>query len=328
MMLEITAELATSCLEIHGLRGTDMNSPAVSLFAPSTRPALELIALAQLSPEQARKKLRALLLTNPNHFGKIPASSFNAVLKIQEDTTYECISRTGYDPGCEQFCALIEIKQTLGYSSDAVIHGTDKRGSEEFVRFYLSYDGGSNWLDQGMRSVNVCDSHLSRPAVYEVNLLIVLAEDSHGVKFPPKVRAILSWNSAPPAGAPNWTPVWGNVVESDIEIMDSPGDIPGRLHSGDNLGTSKLSLPVMTRITETNGGALTGKGHLQSPARHSTMTDPEHRFLAFVLARAAGFFTSGSRGSRTNEVDLIERDERARGFQLSSSAESTFSAVL
>ncbi len=36
----------------------------------------------------------------------------------------------------------------------------------------------------------------------------------------PRVRGILSWNIAPPAGAGNagWTPVWGNVLEHHIQI--------------------------------------------------------------------------------------------------------------
>jgi hypothetical protein len=227
--------------EIHGLRGMDMNSPTVSRFAPSTQPALELIALAQLPPEQARKKLRELLLANPNHFGRVPASSFNAVLKIQEDTTYERISRIGFDPQCEGLCARIDIRQTLGYSSDALIYG-----SEEFVRFYLSYDGGSKWLDQGMCSVSVCDAHLSRPPVHEVTLQINLAEDIDRVIFPPKVRAILSWNSPPPTGAPNWIPVWGNVIESVIEIVDSQIDIPDELDPGIPLsGSTKPTLSAV-----------------------------------------------------------------------------------
>ena len=199
-----------------------MNSPAVSRFAPSTQPALELIALAQLSPEQARQRLRALLLANPNHFGKIPAASFVSVLKIQEDTTYECISRIGYDPQNEQLCATININQAFGYSGDAFI-----RGSDEFVRFYLSYDGGSKWLDQGMRSVSVFDAHLPRSLKHKVTLEVIPGKEFCFEECLPKIRAILSWISPPPAGAPNWVPVWGNVVESDIRIEDSHVDTPG-----------------------------------------------------------------------------------------------------
>jgi len=298
-----------------------MNSPAVTSFAPSTRPALELIALAQLSPEQARQKLRALLLANPNYFGKVPSTSFIAVLKIQEDTTYECISRVGYDHQCEQLCAAIEIKQAFGYSSDALIDG-----SVEFVRFYLSYDGGSMWLDQGMRSVNAIDAHLPRP-VHEVRLQIISAEELASPKFLPKVRAILSWNSPPPAGAPNWTPVWGNVVESDIQIEDSQVDSPGTIESVAKSEFPKTSSYVMGTETEMNGGTLMSQAHLQSTTRHSTKTDPQHGFLAFVLARTAGFHSSASVDSHSNGMDPIDRDGMATGFP-HASAEPTVSAVL
>jgi hypothetical protein len=299
-----------------------MNSPAVAPFAPSTRPALELIALAQLSPEQARQKLRALLLANPNYFGKVPSTSFIAVLKIQEDTTYECISRVGYDPQCEQLCAVVEIKQDFGYSSDALIHG-----SVEFVRFYLSYDGGSMWLDQGMRSVNAIDGHLPR-AAHEVKLQIIPAEELSSPKFLPKVRAILSWNSPPPAGAPNWTPVWGNVVESDIRIEDSQVDFPGTMESVAKSEFPKTSSYVMGTETEMNSGTFIRQVHLQSTMRHSAKTDPQRRFLAFVLARVARFQSSASLDSHSNGMDPVDRDGMATGFPPASAAEPTASAVL
>ena len=296
-----------------------MNSPAVPPLAPSTQPALELIALAQLEPEEARKRLRAILLTNPNHFGRVPAASFNSVLKIQEDTTYECISRVGYEHLCEQLYATIEIRQTLGYSSDTLIHG-----SEEFVRFYLSYDGGSKWLDQGVRSVNVCDA-VSNAAERSVNLQIALDEDVEGVKSPVRVRAILSWNSPPPAGAPNWTPVWGNVVESDIEVEGSQFHVPGELHLSAKSGFPNLSLPGMGRTTKTDDGAVIGREHLQSPTPRSAETDPQHR-VSIVPARAYGIFTSSSRRAGLNGIDLLDRGEEATGFSLTGSAEAELSA--
>ena len=39
----------------------------------------------------------------------------------------------------------------------------------------------------------------------------------------PRVRAILSWEIAPPAGQPNWSPPWGNVVECNIQIRKGFG---------------------------------------------------------------------------------------------------------
>ena len=77
--------------------------------------------------------------------------TFNAVLKIQEDTTYECISRVGYNPEFEELCAKVDIKKLFGYSSDALIDG-----SEEFVRFYLSYDEGIEMARPG-NALRECD---------------------------------------------------------------------------------------------------------------------------------------------------------------------------
>ncbi len=188
-----------------------MNCPAVGPLAPSTHPALELIALAQLSPENARQRLRALLLANPRYFGNVPPTSFNTVLKIQEDTTYECIPSVAYEARTGQLRATIEIKQPAGYSGAAQING-----SEEFVRFYVSYDGGATWLDQGMRSMPVSDGIVQRPFTCDLILQMFPKDPT------PRVRAILSWNSPPPPGAPNWSPVWGNVAESNTQDSDAP----------------------------------------------------------------------------------------------------------
>lgn len=262
-----------------------MNSPAVTPFAPSTQPALELIALARLAPDQARQRLRALLLANPNYFGKVPPSSFMAVLKIQEDTTYERISQIGYDLQHEQLFATIEIKQAFGYTGDAFIHG-----SEEFVRFYLSYDGGSTWLDQGMRSLSVFDARSPRPLAQRVTLDMILREELCSGKLLPKIRTILSWNSPSPAGAPSWTPIWGNVVESDFQIQDSQVDFPDAL-SAVNDKSRKDTSDGMKRETAISRAASMTQSHLESVAR-STRTDPQHSLLAFVFARAAAFGSS------------------------------------
>ena len=202
-----------------------MNLPGVTPHAPSSKPALELIALARLSPALACQRLRALLLVNPHYFGNVSSSSFKTVLNIQEDTTYESLSRVSYDPLRQQLCAAITIRQPNGYSDNVL-----NNGSEEFVRFYVSYDEGLRWLDQGMLLVNVFDASTSKPRSYEVTQLIIPLEDvPSGIV--PRVRAILSWNLPPPTLAPDWKPVWGNVVESSIRMQDSRVIFSGRLRS-------------------------------------------------------------------------------------------------
>ena len=192
-----------------------MNLCQVRTTVQSAQPALELISLARLTPEHARHNLRTLLLANPNYFGKITESSFKAVLKIQQDTTYESISCVSYNPQFEQLQATVSINQSLGYSSAQCRYGSD-----EHVRFYLSYDGGSAWQDQGLRTVNVYDMRCRKPLEYRVSVGIEPAQTFCFMQNPPLVRAILSWNSSPPPDMPEWTPVWGNVVEAPIQIPD------------------------------------------------------------------------------------------------------------
>jgi hypothetical protein len=256
-----------------------MNFPAVKPVAPSTHPALELIALAQLSPENARQRLRALLLANPKYFGNVPPASFNAVLKIQEDTTYERISSVAYDAQFEQLRASIDIRQAVGYSGAALINC-----SEEFVRFYLSDDGGATWADQGMRSVTVSDSSVQRFPAHEVILQIVSADRSRSSNPKPRVRAILSWNSPPPAGAPNWTPVWGNVAESELLNEDAREAFSISLKAA----TSTCELPEST-LQATEGKELYGRNQMPvgEPLLPSSKTDPQHQFLNYLFARAA-----------------------------------------
>jgi hypothetical protein len=192
-----------------------MNLCQVRTTVQSAQPALELISLARLSPEHARHNLRTLLLANPHYFGKITGSSFKAVLKIQQDTTYESLRCISYNPRFEQLQATISINQNIGYSSAQC-----KYGSEEHVRFYLSYDGGSTWKDQGLRTVNVYDTRGKKALEYKVSVGIGPAQTFCFMQKPPLVRAILSWSSPPPADTPEWAPVWGSVVEALIQIPE------------------------------------------------------------------------------------------------------------
>ncbi|WP_294040892.1 hypothetical protein [Thiolapillus sp.] len=65
------------------------------------------------------------------------------------------------------------------------------------MRFYFSFDGGQSWEDQGCTSVEVRNAFALSDRQYAVSL--VLPEDA--VSFPAgsaRLRAILSWNDAPP----------------------------------------------------------------------------------------------------------------------------------
>lgn len=203
-----------------------MPSPIGNTFAPSLQPALELIYLATLNPEVASQSLRKLLLANPNYFGTLPENSFRVVLNIQGDTRYESLGCVSYIPLLQQLYASIHLNQNHGYS-----FLVNEPSSREYVRFYLSYDEGATWLDHGLTSVNVCDEPGAKPRVHLVTKRISLRTVGDQ-EVAPIVRSTLSWKTPPPSGAPDWTPLWGNVVETRIQSATSEIRRTSRVQTG------------------------------------------------------------------------------------------------
>jgi hypothetical protein len=191
-------------------------------------------SVAKLPPEAARGNIKALLLANPNYFGNLKDSAFDPVLDISGDTTYEELGCVGFSPALSRLEAVISIKQNSGYDG-----GLCSAGSQEYVRFYLSTDGGTTWTDEGVVSVNVHDITGPKPLEYSLTQPINVSEDFCFVENLPQVRAILSWNNAPPANTPGFVPVWGNVVQVTIQIP------PASLFIlGDVLAKAKVQLPA------------------------------------------------------------------------------------
>ena len=115
-------------------------TPQKGPIAPINPPIFEPISIGKMTPELARQNFHAVLLANPNFFGNVKESPFQPILNIVGDTAYESIGCVGYNPQLEQLRATINIKQSGGYSG-----GLCSSGSEEYVRFYLSYDNGATW---------------------------------------------------------------------------------------------------------------------------------------------------------------------------------------
>lgn len=191
-------------------------------------------SVAKLPPEAARGNIKALLLANPNYFGNLKESAFEPVLNISGDTAYEELGCVGFSPALSRLEAVVSITQDSGYDG-----GLCSAGSQEYVRFYLSTDGGATWIDEGAVSFNVHDIPGTKPLEYSVTQPITVSEDFCFVENLPQVRAILSWNNAPPANAPDFVPVWGNVVQVNIQIPPASFFI-----LGDVLAKAKVQLPA------------------------------------------------------------------------------------
>lgn len=163
--------------------------------------------------EMERQQFRSLLVSNPNYFGNLEGSDFQAVSNISGNTTYETLKCVGLYPEFDLLEAIVYINQTAGYGGDLCSNGTT-----EYVRFYLSYDDGATWEDQGVTGFKAQDIPGPKPLEYAVQLKISPKKYLCFKENLPKVRAILSWEIEPPANSPNWTPVWGNHLDGRVQI--------------------------------------------------------------------------------------------------------------
>ena len=203
-----------------------MPSPIGKTLAPSLQPALELIYLARLQPDEASQSLRKLVLANPNYFGHLPENSFKVVLNVTGDTRYESLGSVSYIPQLGQLYASIKLNQDRGYS-----FLLDEPDSREYVRFYLSCDRGETWVDLGLTSVSVCDEPGAKSRVHLVTKRISPRQNIANAAVAPIARALLSWKTPPPSDAPDWTPLWGNVVDVSIQSVTTDLRRTGRLQT-------------------------------------------------------------------------------------------------
>jgi hypothetical protein len=162
-----------------------------------------------------RTHFRSLLLGNENYFGNLPDSKIAPSIKIIANKTYEELGCLGFQPEFNRLEAVVYTKQPAGYGG-----GVCGAGTTEYVRFYLSFDNGAAWQDQGLTGFQAHDIPIpaGQRLEYDVTLLISPAKKFCFLENLPRVRAILSWNFPPPPNSPNFVPVWGEVQEANIQI--------------------------------------------------------------------------------------------------------------
>jgi len=173
---------------------------------------------SKLTYIKERSQFRALLLNNPNYFGNLDkCCPVKSVLNVQSNTFYEELGCVGFQPQFNRLEAIVYIKQSAGYSGDVCFNG-----SPEFVRFYLSYDNGATWVDQGLTSFTSYDipevTNGSKRLEYAASLTVNPPKNLCVTENIILARAILSWNNAPPEDTPDFIPVWGDIHDAHIQV--------------------------------------------------------------------------------------------------------------
>ena len=176
-------------------------------------------ASAARAVTSARTNYKLHLMESPNYFGSISkldvAKLPKVFAKMLSNKSYEELTCVGFNPDTNELNAVVVVKKKTGYSG-----GPCTDGSKEFVRFYLDYDGGGTWIDEGAVNFDAHDLPFGESLCYDVKIRIDPDKQSccDDPAVLPKVRAILSWGQEPPPAQPNWTPTWGNRLESMIQI--------------------------------------------------------------------------------------------------------------
>jgi hypothetical protein len=158
-----------------------------------------------------RTQFKSLVLSNPNYFGTFPKFGGKAQKPFSGDTTYEQLQCLGLNPGSNLLEAVVNIKQHSGYGTNACGAGTT-----EYVRFFVKDSSG--WHDLGVNSVQVFDLNGPLPLSYSVSVDFSEARKFCFTENIVEVRSILSWEWEPTPGDPNFTPVWGNVVDAEVQV--------------------------------------------------------------------------------------------------------------
>jgi hypothetical protein len=263
-------------------------------------------AILQEAHSKERSTFKGLLLTNPNYFGNLKASKFQAVLPISGNTFYEELACVGYHPQQRRLEGVVHVYQPSGYGSDVC-----GPGSSEYVRFYLSFDNGATWVDQGMTSFQAFNITEGTEGDKRLEYAVQLEAKPPGNRctIDPliRMRAILSWNNPPPANQPNWPPVWGNVREATILVEPRRLLIFSELFDALNVKVSPsfqdivpLDLPIETKTKEMSA--------LELAATYKGKGVPVHRFAFKEISSFISGKTNSSAEAFAKVLPGIEMD--------------------
>ena len=185
------------------------------------------------------------------------AAALAALEKTSGDTTYEQLDCLGLDENREWLSASFRIKRNSGYSGGLCTHG-----STEYVAFWVDWENTCHWTYLDTVQVRVHDipgipaDGLHYTAVRPVDL----SKHRRSCKEPKiaRIRAVLSWNSAPSTTDPNAVPYWGNRIDTHVLINPTEIGDDRRITILGGVGIDDITF-TSTGLTKANAKfALTG----------------------------------------------------------------------
>jgi hypothetical protein len=177
-----------------------------------------------------------------------------AILALEYNTSYEEVHCVGLNRDMNKLHASVQVKQKAGYLGNLC-----SAGSKEYVAFYMDFGSGWEYMGTSFAKVHDISTLPANGLWYDVSLNVNLDAHRKGgcQAGKAKVRAILSWNTAPTPNDPTYHAHWGDREECEVEIRPLPkGITPGEIKPF----MEKVGGMVVTDINSATGLATTTMG--------------------------------------------------------------------
>ena len=211
------------------------------------------------------------------------------LLETSGNTQYEQLHCVGLQRSV--LTGVFTVKKPAGYSG-----GLCSDGSPEYVAFW-EWSGSSGWSHLGTTSVRTHDiPDIPEGGLqYAAHLPVDLSHHRKPCGQGPsvvRIRAVLSWNTKPPATNPNFVPTWGNRVETHVHVPPGPAArSEGRLAIG-TVG----SVPTPF-VEQAAGTAANGRATGPSVSNGFTATDAPFGGLVTVTGSPDDGLTPAASGA-------------------------------
>jgi len=180
--------------------------------------------------ETAKMDVNAAIGDFNSSIGAIPEAIKAGLIEAitsPSDVRYEELHCVGLRHVDNALVGVLTVKLPYGYSGSLCT-----AGSQEYVAFWADWDNSGTFDEYlGTAAVNVHDLP-DTPAgglQYAVSLPVNLAHRMKPCTAPQvaRIRAILSWHVPPPTSDPNYHPIWGNRVDTLVQIPVGESTSPG-----------------------------------------------------------------------------------------------------